>query len=170
VRAALPWGKSPGTHWIGGWVADAVAKRKNPSMAPVGSRTPIVQPVAWLLRILLLSERLVNLNIWLQEETGLHYKQGIQCAELCLASTCTEPTEMTMKQDPQWLWAWTWGTWIQNCCMGVWDCNGSSVERSRQRQWRQLSTSVEDSEEECDKFILHGAGYLLKSGSSVGGH
>jgi hypothetical protein len=40
-----------GTHWIGSWVTlrpglDAVAKRKNPFIAPVENRTPVVQPVA----------------------------------------------------------------------------------------------------------------------------
>jgi len=44
-------GESPYTNWIGGWVdpragLDAVAKRKNPTIAPVGNRTPIVQHIA----------------------------------------------------------------------------------------------------------------------------
>jgi hypothetical protein len=49
-----PQGKSPSTHWIGGWVGprvvlEAVVKRKIPSPAPLlesNPRTPIVQPVA----------------------------------------------------------------------------------------------------------------------------
>jgi hypothetical protein len=50
--AALPQGKSPSTHWIGGWVGptavlDAVVKRKIPSTCRESNpRTPIVQPVA----------------------------------------------------------------------------------------------------------------------------
>jgi len=39
------------THWSGEWVGpraglDAVAKRKNPFIAPVGNRTPVAQSVA----------------------------------------------------------------------------------------------------------------------------
>jgi len=46
-----PWVKAHGTHWIGGWVShrsslDAVAKRKNPIIAPAGKIILIVQPVA----------------------------------------------------------------------------------------------------------------------------
>jgi hypothetical protein len=46
---ALPPGKAPGTHWIGGWVGsradlDAMQKRKN--LAPGGNGTPTVEPVA----------------------------------------------------------------------------------------------------------------------------
>jgi hypothetical protein len=50
--AALPQGKSPGTHWIGGWVGsrailDAVVKRKiSSSRRESNPRTPIVKPVA----------------------------------------------------------------------------------------------------------------------------
>jgi hypothetical protein len=53
VPAALPHlqAKSPGTHWIGGWVGpravlDAVVKRKIPSPPQESNpRTSIVQPV-----------------------------------------------------------------------------------------------------------------------------
>jgi hypothetical protein len=51
-RPLYPQGKSPGTHWIGGWVGsravlDAVMKRKIPSPRRESNpRTPIVQPVA----------------------------------------------------------------------------------------------------------------------------
>jgi hypothetical protein len=43
-----PGERTPGTHWIGGWVGlraglDAWARKK--SSVPVGDRTPIVQPV-----------------------------------------------------------------------------------------------------------------------------
>jgi hypothetical protein len=47
VLAALyPWGKDPGTHWIGGWVGpragmDAEARRK--ILSPARDRTPVVQ-------------------------------------------------------------------------------------------------------------------------------
>jgi hypothetical protein len=46
-----PREKAPGTHWIGSWVGprqifDAVAKRKDPFIAPTGNWTPVVQPVA----------------------------------------------------------------------------------------------------------------------------
>jgi hypothetical protein len=47
-----PRERSPGTHWIGGWVGprtvlDAVVKRKIPSLRrESNSRTPVVQPVA----------------------------------------------------------------------------------------------------------------------------
>jgi hypothetical protein len=46
--AFYPRGKDPRYHWIGGWVGpraglDAETRRK--SSAPVGDRTPIVQPV-----------------------------------------------------------------------------------------------------------------------------
>jgi hypothetical protein len=47
-----PERKSPGTHWIGGWVGpravlDAVVKRKIPSpRRESNSRIPIVQPIA----------------------------------------------------------------------------------------------------------------------------
>jgi hypothetical protein len=49
--ALYPRGKDPGTHWTGGWVGpraglDAGARKK--SSAPVGDRTPIVQPVVRL--------------------------------------------------------------------------------------------------------------------------
>jgi hypothetical protein len=50
--AALPPGKSPGTHWIAGWmgpraVLNAVVKRKIPSSHRESNRrTPIVHPVA----------------------------------------------------------------------------------------------------------------------------
>jgi hypothetical protein len=50
--AALPLGKAPGTHWIGGWVGiravlDAVVKRKISSPRRESNpRTPIVQLVA----------------------------------------------------------------------------------------------------------------------------
>jgi hypothetical protein len=42
ARAALPRVKNPGTRWIGGWVGpravlDAVAKKKNSIIAPVGN-------------------------------------------------------------------------------------------------------------------------------------
>jgi hypothetical protein len=51
-----PSERTPGTHWIGGWVGpraglDAVAKREK-FLAPAGNRiliAPIVQPVAWSL-------------------------------------------------------------------------------------------------------------------------
>jgi hypothetical protein len=38
------------TNWIGGWVGpksglDAVAKRKNHIIGPVGNRIPVIQPV-----------------------------------------------------------------------------------------------------------------------------
>jgi hypothetical protein len=46
-----PGERAPDIQWRGGWVGlrtgvDAVAKRKNPIIAPVGNRTPVVQPVA----------------------------------------------------------------------------------------------------------------------------
>jgi hypothetical protein len=46
--AALPSGKNPGTHWIGGWVGpraglDAVVKRKIPSPSR-DSNPSIIQP------------------------------------------------------------------------------------------------------------------------------
>jgi ABC-type taurine transport system ATPase subunit len=52
LRSLYPRGKAPGTHWIGGYVSpsagsDAVAKRR--ISAPVGDRTSVVQPVAYLL-------------------------------------------------------------------------------------------------------------------------
>jgi hypothetical protein len=48
VSASLPQGKSPGTHWIGGWVSpravlDAVVKRKIP-ISYRDSNPPIMQP------------------------------------------------------------------------------------------------------------------------------
>jgi hypothetical protein len=58
--AALPPGKDPGTHWIGGWVGpravlDPVVKRKIPNPSRESNpRTPIVQPVLLLLLLLLL--------------------------------------------------------------------------------------------------------------------
>jgi hypothetical protein len=47
----IPTERAPGTLWIGGWVVtraglDAVAKRKSPSFAPAGNRTPVFDPVA----------------------------------------------------------------------------------------------------------------------------
>jgi hypothetical protein len=58
-----PREKTPGTHWIGGWVGpravlDAVVKRKIPSPRRESNpRIPIVQPVAlkrpWTLLLLL---------------------------------------------------------------------------------------------------------------------
>jgi hypothetical protein len=51
-RPLYPQGKSPSTHWIGGWVGrraffDAVVKRKNSSPCRESNPgTPIVQPVA----------------------------------------------------------------------------------------------------------------------------
>jgi hypothetical protein len=51
-RPLYPEGKTPDTHWIGGWVdprgvLDAVVKRKIPSLRRESKpRTPIVQPVA----------------------------------------------------------------------------------------------------------------------------
>jgi len=53
-RPLYPWGKSPGTYWMGGCVApiaslDVVAKRKIPT--PVGNPTPVAlsisQSVYW---------------------------------------------------------------------------------------------------------------------------
>jgi hypothetical protein len=50
--AALPPGKEPGTHWIGGWVGpravlNTVVKRKIPGPRRESNpRTPVVQPVA----------------------------------------------------------------------------------------------------------------------------
>jgi hypothetical protein len=50
--AALPSGRAPGTHWIGGWVGsrdilDAVVKRKIPSPCQESNpRISIVHPVA----------------------------------------------------------------------------------------------------------------------------
>jgi hypothetical protein len=47
-----PRERTPGTHWIGGWVGpgtvlDAVVKRKIPNLRRESTpRTPIVQPVA----------------------------------------------------------------------------------------------------------------------------
>jgi hypothetical protein len=46
---ALLRDKSPGTHWIGGWVGpragrDALVKRLIPITAPDGNWTPVVQP------------------------------------------------------------------------------------------------------------------------------
>jgi hypothetical protein len=45
-----PGVRAPSTHWIGAWMCprsglDEVAK-KDPIIAPVGNRTPIVQPIA----------------------------------------------------------------------------------------------------------------------------
>jgi len=42
--------RASGTHCKGGWVGpraglDAVARRKNPIIAPAGNWTPVVQPV-----------------------------------------------------------------------------------------------------------------------------
>jgi len=42
LRPLYPHGKSPGTHWIGGWVShragpDVVAKRVKLFIAPVGN-------------------------------------------------------------------------------------------------------------------------------------
>jgi hypothetical protein len=59
-----PQGKSPGTHWIGGWVGpravlDAVVKRKIPSPRRESNpRTPIIQSVSqrytdWAITVLL---------------------------------------------------------------------------------------------------------------------
>jgi hypothetical protein len=47
--ATLPWGKSPGTHWTGGWVGpraslDAVEKRKISCHAR--NQIPVIKPVA----------------------------------------------------------------------------------------------------------------------------
>jgi hypothetical protein len=49
--AAYLQGKSPGTHWIGGWmgpraVLGAVVKRISSSRRESNPRTPIVKPVA----------------------------------------------------------------------------------------------------------------------------
>jgi hypothetical protein len=52
ASAALPPGKKPCTHWIGGWVGrraglDAVARREIPTpLAGNPLISPIVQPVA----------------------------------------------------------------------------------------------------------------------------
>jgi hypothetical protein len=52
ASAALPSGKDPGIHWIGGWmgpraVLDEVVKRKIPSPRRESNpRIPNVQPVA----------------------------------------------------------------------------------------------------------------------------
>jgi hypothetical protein len=50
--AALPHGKCPSTHWVGGWVGPSavlymVVKRQIPNPRRESNpRTPIVQPVA----------------------------------------------------------------------------------------------------------------------------
>jgi hypothetical protein len=49
VLATLPWGKSPGIHWIGDWVGPraglgVVAKKEIPD--PAGNQTSVAQPIA----------------------------------------------------------------------------------------------------------------------------
>jgi hypothetical protein len=46
-----PRGKSPPTHWLGGWMdprdtLGLVPKRKNPFLDPGGNWTPVIQPIA----------------------------------------------------------------------------------------------------------------------------
>jgi hypothetical protein len=50
-----PWGKSPGTHWIGGWVGP---RREKSCIA--GNRTRVVQPVAIPTLVLILIASLNN--------------------------------------------------------------------------------------------------------------
>jgi hypothetical protein len=47
--AALPPRKSPGTHWIGGWVGPRSSlelQSKEKSFAPAGNQTPTIQLIA----------------------------------------------------------------------------------------------------------------------------
>jgi hypothetical protein len=50
----IPGARTADTHWIGGWVdpragLDAVMKRKNPIIVPVGNWNSVVQPMAQFL-------------------------------------------------------------------------------------------------------------------------
>jgi hypothetical protein len=52
IIALYPQGKSPDTHWIGGWMGsetgmDPVAKEQCPFTAIARNRTPVAQLVAW---------------------------------------------------------------------------------------------------------------------------
>jgi len=51
AAVALGGERTPGIHWLGGWVGPRIdlektAKRNNTVVAPAGDRTPVVQPVA----------------------------------------------------------------------------------------------------------------------------
>jgi hypothetical protein len=90
--AALPPGKrTPGNHWIGGWmgpraVLDAVVKRKIPSPRRESDpRTPIVQLVAQCytvikttelteMKITLTVKSALLLEVRIQKDCGLPYK------------------------------------------------------------------------------------------------
>jgi hypothetical protein len=127
LHAPVTLWRSPGTHWIGGWVGlradlDAVAK-KIPASA--GKRTPLVQLVAKSLYWLSYPGYVLYILYQLQDLSG-HFSCRL-CPSVCLSLSMTVGTEIYMKccsfvsSRLQWprglrrVWSWTartLGSWV----------------------------------------------------------